>query len=154
MMEASPFSSHHRPLLPPPFFLSPSRLASSTPSHAPLPLPQRLYRPAPTSESFKLTTPSYSHSIARLAGIQTELEEKERDSKEERMEDLVDSSDSDTAKIMYHDTKKTGYKINRKMEKDILKDDTDLKKVDPKTIIKTAQKNFFTQKNLALLIRC
>ena len=70
------------------------------------------------------------------------------------MEDLVDSSDSDTAKIMYHDTKKTGYKINRKMEKDILKDDTDLKKVDPKTIIKTVQKKFFTQKNLALLIRC
>ena len=149
-MEASPFSSHHRPLLPPPFFLSPSRL--SPPPH--IPLPQRLYRPAPTSESFKLTTPSYSHSIARLAGIQTELEEKERDSKEERMEDLVDSSDSDTAKIMYHDTKKTGYKINRKMEKDILKDDTDLKKVDIKIIIKTVQKSFFTQKNLALLIRC
>ena len=123
-MEASPFSSHHRPLLPPPFFLSPSRL-SSAPSHAPL--PQRLYRPAPTSESFKITTPSYSHSIARLAGIQTELEEKERESKED---DLVDSSDGDTSKLMYHENKKTGYKINRKSEKE--KDDTDLKKVKTK----------------------
>ena len=102
--------------------MSPSRL-SSAPSHAPL--PQRLYRPAPTSESFKITTPSYSHSIARLAGIQTELEEKERESKED---DLVDSSDGDTSKLMYHENKKTGYKINRKSEKE--KDDTDLKKVE------------------------
>ena len=134
-MEASPFSSHHRPLLPPPFFLSPSRLAS-TPPH--IPLPQRLYRPAPTSETFKLSTPSYSHSIARLAGIQTELEEAERESKEERMEELVESSE-DGAKIMagYHGDKKTGYKISRKSEKDICKDDTDLKKVtvDVKTKI-------------------
>ena len=135
-MEASPFSSHHRPLLPPPFFLSPSRL-TSTPPH--IPLPQRLYRPAPTSETFKhLTTPSYSHSIARLAGIQTELEEAERESKDERIEELVESSE-EGAKIMagYHGDKKTGYKISRKSEKDICKDDTDLKKVtvDVKTKI-------------------
>ena len=131
MMEASPFSSHHRPLLPPPFFLSPSRL-TSTPPH--IPLPQRLYRPAPTSETFKhLTTPSYSHSIARLAGIQTELEEAERESKEERLEELVESSEVDSgAKIMagYHGEKKAGYKISRKTEKEICKDDTDLKKVE------------------------
>ena len=126
-MEASPFSSHHRPLLPPPFFLSPSRL--STPPH--IPLPQRLYRPAPTSEAFKLSTPSYSHSIARLAGIQTELEEAERESKEDRMEELVESSESDSVKLMagYHGDKKTGYKISRKSEKDLCKDDTDMKKV-------------------------
>ena len=121
-MEASPFSSHHRPLLPPPFFLSPSRL--SAPPH--IPLPQRLYRPAPTSETFKLSTPSYSHSIARLAGIQTELEEAERESKEERMEELVESSEDGAG---YHGGKKTGYKISRKSEKDLCKDDTDLKKV-------------------------
>ena len=127
-MEASPFSSHHRPLLPPPFFLSPSRL--STPPH--IPLPQRLYRPAPTSEAFKLSTPSYSHSIARLAGIQTELEEAERESKEDRQEELVESSESESVKLMagYHQgDKKTGYKISRKTEKDLCKDDTDLKKV-------------------------
>ena len=127
-MEASPFSSHHRPLLPPPFFLSPSRLASTGPH---IPLPQRLYRPAPTSEAFKLSTPSYSHSIARLAGIQTELEEAERESKEDRMEELVESSESDSVKLMagYHGDKKTGYKISRKADKDLCKDDTDLKKV-------------------------
>ena len=114
--------------------LSPSRL--SAPPH--IPLPQRLYRPAPTSETFKLSTPSYSHSIARLAGIQTELEEAERESKEERMEELVESSE-EGAKMMagYHGDKKTGYKISRKSEKDICKDDTDLKKVtvDVKTKI-------------------
>ena len=127
-MEASPFSSHHRPLLPPPFFLSPSRL--SAPPH--IPLPQRLYRPAPTSEAFKLSAPSYSHSIARLAGIQTELEEAERESKEDRLDELAESSDGDSVKLMagyQHGDKKTGYKISRKSEKDLCKDDTDLKKV-------------------------
>ena len=145
-MEASPFSSHHRPLLPPPFFLSPSRL--SAPPH--IPLPQRLYRPAPTSESFKLSAPSYSHSIARLAGIQTELEEAERESKEDRLEDLVESSEGDSVKMMagYHGDKKTGYKISRKSEKDLCKDDTDLKKV--KLVIKT---NIFFCLYLALLIQ-
>ena len=40
----------------------------------------------------------------------------------------MDSSDGDTSKLMYHENKKTGYKINRKSEKE--KDDTDLKKVE------------------------
>ena len=46
------------------------------------PVPQRLYRPAPAStvseamaaSAIKFSSASYSHSIARLAGIQTELE--------------------------------------------------------------------------------
>ena len=49
-METSLFSSHHRPLLPPPFFLSPGRLPGAAPP-APLPLPHRLYRPPALSHS-------------------------------------------------------------------------------------------------------
>ena len=54
------------------------------------------------------------------------------------MEELVESSE-EGAKMMagYHGDKKTGYKISRKSEKDMCKDDTDLKKVtvDVKTKI-------------------
>ena len=86
-MEAgSPFSAHHRPLLPPPFFLPSSRLSAAAPPHSTIaPLTPRLYRPAPavsvdaavSMAAIKFSAPSYSHSIARLAGIQTELEVEE-----------------------------------------------------------------------------
>ena len=129
-MEASPFSSHHRPLLPPPFFLSPgSRLSSTAPAHSPL--PQRLYRPAPTSEALKFSASSYSHSIARLAGIQSELEEEEeRKADNEDDKDMVESSENE-AKLSFlpHEDKKAAYKINRKLEKALLKEEGDSKKV-------------------------
>jgi len=125
-MEASIFSSHHRPLLPPPFFLSPNRLPTSTPS---APLPHRLYRPAPTSESIKFSTPSYSHSIARLAGIPTEICEtdsekspfspkRDREDRSEDRDDRVESSESDEGKlgsIDFSDSKK-GFRKSRKGE--------------------------------------
>ena len=127
-MDTSPFSSHHRPLLPPPFFLSPgSRLASTTPPHAPL--PQRLYRPAPTSETIKFSTPSYSHSIARLAGIQTEMEVEMEKRNNDESQEIVDSSDNEHLKLSFLEEKKTGYKINRKSEKNVSKDEADMKKV-------------------------
>ena len=49
----------------------------------------------------------------------------------------MESSEGDSVKMMagYHGDKKTGYKISRKSEKDLCKDDTDLKKV--KLVIKT-----------------
>lgn len=125
-MEASIFSSHHRPLLPPPFFLSPARFPTSAP---PAPLPHRLYRPAPTSESIKFSTPSYSHSIARLAGIPTEISDNsekspfspklDREEAPEDRDDRVESSESDDHKISgldFSDTKK-GFRLSRKGEK-------------------------------------
>ena len=126
-MEASHFPAHHRPLLPPPFFLSPgSRLSSTAPPHSPM--PQRLFRPAPTSESSLKFAPAYSHSIARLAGIQSELEEAEREAEER---DMVDSSEVD---VKHHsEDKKSGYKINRRLEKSLgNKEDGDIKKVQLK----------------------
>ena len=45
---------------------------------------------------------------------------------------MVDSSDQDAVSkaFVFHDDKKTvGYKINRKMEKSIAKDEADMKKV-------------------------
>ena len=137
-MDASIFSSHHRHLLPPPFFLSPTRLPTSTP---PAPLPHRLYRPAPNSESIKFSTPSYSHSIARLAGIPTEICEdsekspfspkRDREDRSEDRDDRVESSESDENKVSgidFSDTKK-GFRVSRKGEKGGGKVDLDLKKV-------------------------
>ena len=89
-MEASPFSSHHRALLPPPFFMTPGSRLSASVLPPPAPLPQRLYRPACTvseamaASAIKFSSASYSHSIARLAGIQTELEV--------RLEDLINKT--------------------------------------------------------------
>ena len=95
------------------------------------------YRPTPASESFNVSTPSYPHSITRLLGIQTELEEVERESKEDRMKELVESSEGNSVmmKAGDHGEKKTGYKIGRKSEKDIGQNNTDLIKV--KVAIKT-----------------
>ena len=50
--------------------------------------------------------------------------------KSEERQDTVDSSEND-AKITFlpHEDKKAAYKINRKLEKAIAKDEADLKKV-------------------------
>ena len=48
---------------------------------------------------------------------------------------MVDSSDQDAVSkaFVFHDDKKTvGYKINRKMEKSLAKDEADMKKVSLK----------------------
>ena len=51
----------------------------------------------------------------------------------------MDSSDADTAvskSFLFHDDKKTvGYKINRKTEKSLAKDEADTKKVSWKCVI-------------------
>ena len=61
----------------------------------------------------------------------------EEDRKEDRQTDLADSSDVDAVSktFPYHDDKKAvGYKINRKTEKSLAKDEADMKKVSLKKI--------------------
>ena len=62
----------------------------------------------------------------------------EEDRKDDRQTDLMDSSDADAVSksFPFHDDKKTvGYKINRKTEKSLAKDEADTKKVSWKCVI-------------------
>ena len=62
----------------------------------------------------------------------------EEDRKEDRQTDLADSSDVDAVSktFPYHDDKKAvGYKINRKTEKSLAKDEADMKKVSLKKML-------------------
>ena len=98
-MDPSIFSSHHRPLLPPPFFLTASRGHPGTPPSL-HPLPHILYRPAPATKSLKFS-PLHSHSIARLAGIQAEKEERAREEEDGGSEERVESSESDEPMVSF-----------------------------------------------------
>ena len=61
--------------------------------------------------------------------------EVEQEKKNEEMQDIVDSSDNEPLKLSFLEEKKTGYKINRKSEKNVSKGEADMKKVNSVIII-------------------
>ena len=70
--------------------------------------------------------------------MEVEMEKRNND----ESQDIVDSSDNEHLKLSFLEEKKTGYKINRKSEKNVSKDEADMKKVRLWYDCKTQNKEF------------